>query len=72
MVRNDLDPRQLGYTSAPLVHQTLALSGFIRVASFGPLVTTAQPGAQPTAAPQAGSPRYPAVEVYSRWWPAAR
>ena len=28
VVRNDLDPRQVGYTSAALVHQTLALSGF--------------------------------------------
>ena len=35
VVRNDLDPRQVGYTSAALVHQTLALSGFTRVASFG-------------------------------------
>src|SRR5262249_19237569 len=33
VVRNDLDPRQLGYTSAPQVHQTLTLSGFTRVAS---------------------------------------
>ena len=65
VVRNDLDPRQLGYTSAPLVHQTLVLSGFTRVASFGPLVAAAQPGAQPTGAPQPGSPRYPAVEVYT-------
>jgi arabinofuranan 3-O-arabinosyltransferase len=65
VMRNDLDPRQLGYTSAALVHQTLALSGFTRVASFGPLIAAAQPGAQPTAAPQAGSPRYPAVEVFA-------
>ena len=68
VVRNDLDPRQLGYTSAALVHQTLALSGFTRVASFGPLVAGAQPGAQQAlqvASPQAGTPRYPAVEVYT-------
>ena len=63
VVRNDLDPRQLGYTSAPQVHQTLALSGFTRVASFGPLVASAQPGAQ--SATQPGAPRYPAVEVYT-------
>src|SRR5262249_1710037 len=67
VVRNDLDPRQLGYTSAPQVHQTLALSGFTRVASFGPLVASAQPGAQSASqmATQPGAPRYPAVEVYT-------
>jgi arabinofuranan 3-O-arabinosyltransferase len=68
VVRNDLDPRQLGYTPAALVHQTLLLSGFTRVASFGPLVAGAQPGSQPSsqvASPQAGTPRYPAVEVYA-------
>jgi arabinofuranan 3-O-arabinosyltransferase len=64
VVRNDLDPRQLGYTSAPLVHQTLLLSGFSRAASFGPLVAGVQPGSDP-ASPQAGLPRYPAVEVYA-------
>ena len=35
VVRNDLDPAQVGYTPPGLVHQTLALSGFTRVASFG-------------------------------------
>ena len=42
VVRNDLSPAALGYTPPRLVHQTLALSGFRRVASFGPLVTGAQ------------------------------
>jgi len=60
VVRNDLDPRQLGYTSPALVHQTLALSGFTRVASFGPLVAGGRTGTQ-----QAAGPRYPAVEVYT-------
>ena len=72
VVRNDLNPRQLGYTSAAQVHQTLALSGFTRVTSFGPLVAGAQPGTQSAsqaASPQVGAPRYPAVEVYTRRWP---
>jgi arabinofuranan 3-O-arabinosyltransferase len=65
VVRNDLDPGQLGYTSAALVHQTLALSGFTRVASFGPLIGGAQIEPRATRAQQAALPGYPAVEVYS-------
>jgi len=38
VVRNDLDPRQIGYTAPAIVHRTLAQSGFGRVASFGPPV----------------------------------
>ncbi len=56
VVRNDLNPRQLGYTSAPLVHQTLALSGFTRVASFGPLITAAQAERRPTGRRRRGRP----------------
>ena len=65
VVRNDLNPGQIGYTPAALVHQTLALSGFTRVASFGPLITGAQvePGA--SSRQQAEVPSYPAVEVYA-------
>ena len=65
VVRNDLDPRQVGYTSAALVHQTLALSGFVRVASFGPLIGGAQIEPRSTRAQQAALPSYPAVEVYA-------
>jgi arabinofuranan 3-O-arabinosyltransferase len=64
VVRNDLDPRQIGYTSPEVVHRTLALSGFTRVASFGPLLTGAQ--TDPDASPgiQVTEPDYPSVEVY--------
>ena len=64
VVRNDLDPRQIGYTSPEVVHRTLALSGFTRVASFGPLLTGTQtdPGASPGI--QATEPDYPSAEVY--------
>ncbi len=65
VVRNDLDPRQVGYTSAALVHQTLELSGFARVASFGPPIGGAQIEPRATRAQQAALPSYPAVEVYA-------
>ena len=65
VVRNDLDPRQVGYTAPALVHQTLALSGFVRVASFGPLIGGAQIEPRSTRAQQAALPSYPAVEVYA-------
>jgi arabinofuranan 3-O-arabinosyltransferase len=65
VVRNDLDPRQVGYTSPALVHQTLALSGFTRVASFGPPIGGAQIEPRATRAQQAALPSYPAVEVFA-------
>jgi arabinofuranan 3-O-arabinosyltransferase len=65
VVRNDLDPQQVGYTAAALVHQTLALSGFTRVASFGPPIGGAQLEPRATRAQQAALPSYPAVEVYA-------
>src|SRR5580700_869882 len=64
VVRNDLDPRQVGYTAAALVHQTLALSGFTRVASFGSLIGGAQIEPRATRAQQAALPSYPAAEVF--------
>ena len=65
VVRNDLDPKQVGYTSAALVHQTLALSGFTRVASFGPQIGGKQIQPRATRAQQAALPSFPAVEVYA-------
>ncbi len=65
VVRNDLDPGQVGYTSGALVHQTLALSGFTRVASFGPPIGGAQIEPRATRAQQAALPSYPAVEVFA-------
>jgi arabinofuranan 3-O-arabinosyltransferase len=53
VVRNDLDRQQVGYTPPGVVHQTLALSGFERVASFG----------APITAP--GQAAYPAAEIYA-------
>jgi len=65
VVRNDLDPTQVGYTPAALVHQTLALSGFTRVASFGPPIGGKQIEPRATRAQQAAVPSFPAVEVYA-------
>jgi arabinofuranan 3-O-arabinosyltransferase len=65
VVRNDLDPGQPGYTPAAIVHQTLALSGYTRVAAFGPPVADSQAGPQPAPRQQAPPPSYPAVEVYA-------
>ncbi len=65
VVRNDLNPHMVGYTPPSLVHETLQLSGFRRVAAFGPRVTGAQtdPGGPPPV--QHVLPAYPAVEVYA-------
>ena len=65
VVRNDLNPGQVGYTSPSLVHQTLAQSGFTRVASFGPPIGGAQTEPKATRAQQSAVPSYPAVEVYA-------
>jgi arabinofuranan 3-O-arabinosyltransferase len=64
VVRNDLSPAQIGYTPPRVVLQTLALSGFARVASFGPLVTGAQTNPGAVRQVQAYLPRYPAVEIF--------
>src|SRR6202035_3584441 len=65
VVRNDLDSKQVGYASAALVHQTLALSGFTRVASFGPPIGGKQIQPRATPAEQAARATLPAVEVYA-------
>ena len=72
VVRNDLDPAMIGYVSPQIVNETLALSGFERVASFGPriLSSLSYPQAQTPAPGQA--PSYPAVEVFQAVNPALR
>src|SRR5262249_62362937 len=61
-----------GSPSPQFVQQTLQLSGFVRVAAFGPAITgaTTNPGAAPQI--QAYLPRYPAIEVYQAASPALR
>src|SRR5207248_1681970 len=43
LVRNDLDPAQLGYTPHAVVHAALRASGFTRVAPFGPPAARTSP-----------------------------
>ena len=62
VVRNDLSPTSIGYTSPQVVHQALASSGFRRVAAFGGV--TGPQGGGP-GAPQAALTSYPAVEIFA-------
>lgn len=39
VVRNDLDPDQVGYVPTQTVKRTLEQSGYARVTGFGPVVT---------------------------------
>jgi arabinofuranan 3-O-arabinosyltransferase len=64
VVRNDLSPQDLGYTSPRIVRQTLALSGFTRVASFGPMISGTQTSPGTIHQVQAYLPSYPSVEVF--------
>jgi len=64
VVRNDLDPDQIGYVPPQIVKKTLESSGYRKVAGFGPLVTA---GRIPKGTPveiQALFPRLQAVEIY--------
>jgi arabinofuranan 3-O-arabinosyltransferase len=64
VVRNDLSPSTIGYISPQVVHASLRLSRFRRVASFGPRVTGSQTDLAAPAEVQAYLPSYPAVEVF--------
>lgn len=63
VVRNDISPSEEGYTPPQTVNETLALSGFRRVAAFGPAVkvTPSYPdiGLSPGLAAS-----YPSVEIF--------
>jgi arabinofuranan 3-O-arabinosyltransferase len=72
LVRNDLDPAQLGYVSPTVVHAALAASGFSRVASFGTPVPTPPAGEGTSLQVQAISPSYAPVEIYQAAKPADR
>jgi arabinofuranan 3-O-arabinosyltransferase len=65
VVRNDLDPTQLGYTPPSTIHTTLAESGFHRVASFGPPTTGGYIYPTTSLNAQALFTSYPAVEVFA-------
>ena len=63
LVRNDLDPAQLGYTPPAVVHAALEESGFTRVAAFG-RPTRGPAGPRPALQVEAIEPEYPPVEIF--------
>jgi arabinofuranan 3-O-arabinosyltransferase len=72
LVRNDLDPAQLGYTPPPVVHAALRQSGFTRVASFGAPAATGPAGQGTALQVEAIEPQYPPVEIFQAARPAQR
>jgi arabinofuranan 3-O-arabinosyltransferase len=72
LVRNDLDPAQLGYVPPAVVHAALQQSGFSRVASFGTPLPTPPAGQGTSLQVQAITPAYAPVEIYQASNPAMR
>ena len=72
LVRNDLDPSQIGYTPPTLVHAALQASGFTRVAAFGQPVPAVPAGVGTALQVQAIAPSYPPVEIFQAANPAER
>ncbi|MFD7547795.1 alpha-(1-_3)-arabinofuranosyltransferase family protein [Streptomyces sp. NPDC059578] len=64
VVRNDLDPDQLGYVPTPMVKRTLEQSGFERVTGFGPVMTGGRIADDTPLDVEGLFPRQRAVEVY--------
>ncbi|MEU2787367.1 alpha-(1-_3)-arabinofuranosyltransferase family protein [Streptomyces sp. NPDC007100] len=64
VVRNDLDPDQIGYVPTQTVKRTLEASGYRKVASFGPLTTDGRIAPGTPVQIQGLYPRQRAVEVY--------
>jgi arabinofuranan 3-O-arabinosyltransferase len=72
LVRNDLDPAQLGYVSPTVVHAALKASGFARVASFGTALPTPPAGEGTSLQVQAITPAYAPVEIFQAAKPSLR
>ncbi|MGD0699577.1 MAG: alpha-(1-_3)-arabinofuranosyltransferase family protein [Trebonia sp.] len=72
LVRNDLDPAQLGYTPPGVVHAALRASGFVRVAAFGPPAPAGPVGQGTSLQVEAIEPEYPPVEIFQAANPADR
>lgn len=64
VVRNDLDPDQIGYVPPQTVKRTLESSGYRKVTGFGPLVTGGRIAAGTPLQVQGLYPRLQAVEIY--------
>ncbi|MFK0111935.1 alpha-(1-_3)-arabinofuranosyltransferase family protein [Streptomyces sp. NPDC091217] len=72
VVRNDLDPDQIGYVPPQTVRQTLEASGYHKVASFGPLVTGGRIPDDTPVQVQGLFSRQRAVEIYEPTGAASR
>ncbi|MFF3290554.1 alpha-(1-_3)-arabinofuranosyltransferase family protein [Streptomyces sp. NPDC003023] len=64
VVRNDLDPGQLGHVPTTTVKRTLEASGYRRVAGFGPVLTGGRIADNTPVQVEGLFPRQRAVEVY--------
>ncbi|SHK72182.1 alpha-(1-_3)-arabinofuranosyltransferase domain-containing protein [Streptomyces yunnanensis] len=64
VVRNDLDPDQIGYVPPQTVERTLEASGYRKAAAFGPLTTGGRIPAEAPLQVQGLYPRQRSVEVY--------
>lgn len=64
VVRNDLDPDQLGYVPTTTVKRTLEASGYRRVTGFGPVMTGGRIAADTPVQVEGLYPRQRAVEIY--------
>ncbi|GAB3959911.1 alpha-(1-_3)-arabinofuranosyltransferase domain-containing protein [Streptomyces sparsus] len=64
VVRNDLDPDQLGYVPPQIVKRTLEASGYRRVEAFGPLTTGGRIPPNTPVEIQGFYPRQRSVEIY--------
>ncbi|MGW0733754.1 alpha-(1-_3)-arabinofuranosyltransferase domain-containing protein [Streptomyces sp. NPDC002851] len=64
VVRNDLDPDQLGYVPTPTVKRTLESSGYRRITGFGPKVTGGRIADDTPVQVEGLYPRQQAVEIY--------
>ncbi|MFI1409249.1 alpha-(1-_3)-arabinofuranosyltransferase family protein [Streptomyces sp. NPDC020707] len=64
VVRNDLDPDQLGYVPTTTVKRTLEQSGYRRLTGFGPLMTGGRIAENTPIQIEGLYPRQRAVEIY--------
>jgi arabinofuranan 3-O-arabinosyltransferase len=64
VVRDDIAPTVSGYTPPQVVNETMALSGFRRVAAFGPEMAVALGYPNLAGITPGLAPAYPAVEIF--------
>ncbi|MEU8526672.1 alpha-(1-_3)-arabinofuranosyltransferase family protein [Streptomyces sp. NPDC048629] len=65
VVRNDLDPDQLGHVPTTTVKRTLEVSGYRRVTGFGPVLTGGRIAEDTPVQVEGLFPRQRAVEIYA-------